>query len=271
MRRLARDEGGFTLTELLVSISLMALVSSAIIASTVAVQRNLGAANATMNDLRTARLAVDRVGSLLRGAVSIDGTLSDATEAITAGTASSVTFYSSTDRAADLDTNTVYNPVRVQIVVEQQPDDGQWDLIERIWYPTAATDRVDQGTPVYPSMSSPTQQRTIVRDLASTDVFTYWTHYGDDLDAGGGESNAASRCGVRLTPALDAAERRAVDSVSFRLVIQEPTGYESSPADLQGWARFASARDVGFSPTLDSAGCVEINGFAYEEAYEVSP
>lgn len=269
---IAADDRGFTLTELLVSITLMTLVSGAIIASTVAVQRNLGAANATMNDMRTARLVVERVGQVLRGGVSIDGTLSDATAAIVDGTPSSVIFYSSTGRTADLGTNTVFNPMRVQLVAVQQADDGQWDLIERLWFPTAATDTVASGLPTF--TSTPTRQRTLVRDLARTDLFTYWTHYGDDFDAGiENEDDARTRCGREVGPTLTTDEqRRAIDSVSFRLVVQEPTGYISSPADLQGWSRFASARDVGYSPTLDSAGCVSEYGFAYGTVYqEASP
>ncbi len=58
-----------------------------------------------------------------------------------------------------------------------------------------------------------------------------------------------------------------VDSVSYRLVVREPTGYGSSAADLQGWARFASNVALGYSSSFTSVNCLDVRGFGYGEVY----
>ncbi len=242
-RRRDRDDDGFSLPELLVSITLLTIVSAAIITSTVAIQRNLGVANATMEDLAATRIGIERVGALLRGAVAIDGALDLRTSALDVGRPDTVTFYTVTGRAADA------NPLRVTLSVQGT------DLVESVQRPTP-----DVQTATTPTYGAATR-RVIARSLLRTDVFRYWSHYQLGADI-------TTRCGRALTATpLSLVDRRAVDSVSFRLVVQQPTGYDSAEADLQGWARFASASDLGVSASFRSAGCLDSGAFGYDEVY----
>lgn len=246
------DEGGFTLPELLVTITLLTVLSGAIIGSVVAVQRNLGVANATMNDLQANRIALERITTLLRGAVAADGQLDRTTVAVTTTQTDRVRFHSVTGQ------DPTENPVLVELAVE----DGE--LVERIWNPVPLlqTALTPGALPTYDV--APTRQRVIARDLVDARVFAYWTHADDG-------TTATSRCGRRLTPTTS-AEQALVDAVSVRLRLQEPTGYDSAPSDLQGWARFASGADLGFSTTASSAGCLDgaDGGFGFD-ASPVAP
>ncbi|HUG85665.1 MAG TPA: hypothetical protein VMM13_13960, partial [Euzebya sp.] len=211
----------------------------------VAVQQNLGVANATMNDLNANRITIERVGHLLRGASAAAGVLDYTSAALVTALPDEVILYSVTglDPAA--------NPVQVQLVVEGT------DMVERIWDPDPplVADLARDESPTYPD---PPRQRVIGRNVLSSAVFTYWTHSDD--------GTATGRCGrVLASPTGDDLE--LVDAISFRLQVQEPTGYESAASDLQGWARFASAVDVGVSTSPDSAGCLDAQGFGYQEVY----
>lgn len=246
----AADEG-FTLTELLVTITLMAVVSAALIASVVAANRGLGTANATLTDMAANRNGIERVGSLLRGAVGPQGVLRDEIAALSEATPSSVTFWTVTGRSGD------QNPVQVRLAVV----DGE--LVEEIRPPTPdlVADLAPGADPTYPA-SAP--ERVVVRDLLDDTVFTYWSHQQEGGDV-------TTRCGqpIPASPAMAAADLPRVDSVGFRLRLQAPTGYDSAPSDLQGWARFASSIDVGYSDTFDSAGCLDgdDSGFRYDDPY----
>ncbi len=235
------DEGGFSLPELLVSITLMAIISAAVISSVVAIQRNLGAANATMNDMGANRIAIERVGALLRGAIGPDGTLDAATSALEFALPGDVQLYSVTGR------DPLQNPVRVRLTVEGT------DLVERIWdpVPDLSTALAPDELPTWPGTPV---QRVIGRNVLDAAVFTYWSHQDD--------GTPVSRCGIAL-PSPSGADLSRVDSVSFRLRVQEPTTYTAAPSDLQGWARFASDADLGFADNPDSAGCLDVRGFGY--------
>lgn len=246
------DEGGFSLPELLVTITLMAIVSAGVIASAVAIQRSLGTADATLNDMSANRIGIERVGSLLRGAVGPTGRLNRQVTAGTEGSAQSITFYTVTGRRSG------QAPVQVTLALQMNGD-----LTEVVLMPTPdlLADLAGDALPAYPPNGTP---RVIVRDIRNTDLFRYWSH----AQVG---TAVATRCGRLLTatPALSAADRRTIDSVQFRLVLQEERGYDSAPSDLQGWARFASSTELGYSGGFESAGCLDDpdSGFRYDDVY----
>jgi type II secretory pathway pseudopilin PulG len=246
-----RGEEGFSLTELLVTITLMTLISVAILASVVAVQRNLGVANATMSDMAFNRIAIERVGTLVRGATGPLGLLDNSTAALIDARADRVRLYSVTGQTAE------QNPVRVELAVVGT------DLVERIWTPVPllVVDLASGEVPLYPD---PPRTRVIGRNLLTPAIFTYWSH----RDAVVPDPTApADRCGVPVTTPVAAGDLSRVDGIAFRLQVQEPTGYEAAPSDLQGWARFSSNAELGFSQAGDSADCLDVRRFGYQEAY----
>ena len=261
MRRLRTrmsEQGGFSLPELLVSITLMAIISVAVATSVVAVNRSLGTANATMRDVQSARNAVERVGQLLRGAVAIDGDLARSDSAVIQGSPTDVTFYTltATDPSND------ENPIRFRLRVDTGTADCPTTcLVEERTDPVPTAG----GVPTYLGAAV---RRVVVRDLvldaatgAPGPVFRYWSHFDTGV--------ADDRCGREVIPGpagLSDVDRRDVDSMSFTIVVREDVGYESSPSTLRGWARFASTEDLGFSGSFDSAGCLDApdGGFGYD-------
>ncbi|MEE8602961.1 PulJ/GspJ family protein [Euzebya tangerina] len=262
--RLAEDaQAGFTLPELLVSITLLTIVSAAIVSSTVAIQRTLGGAQATMRDLATTDIALDRVGQLIRGAVGPDGTVSESNSALIAAAPDDITFLSTTGRTAVTLPDGSYanrHPMQVRLFVRTDAD-GAFELVEQIWDPI--NDNVDDGPFVLPANP---RERVILRDLidvdtdtAFVDVFRFWSHYEDVLSP-----DPSQRCGrvINEGTTLSAVERTTIDSVSFRLVSAEPNNYDGSiDADLQGFARFAGSTDLGVSSSFVSAACLDDPNF----------
>ena len=259
-RPIERGDEGFTLPELLVSITLLAIVSAAIVASTVAIQRNLGVANATMNDLAANRIGIERVGQLLRGAVSESGELSRSDSPVEVGESGRVVFLSLTGQ--DLSTSgglgVPENPIRVELRVIDQG--GSQVLEERITDPRPLT-----GTnPTWPA--TPDRVRVIVRDLvdpvpatAEFEMFQYLSHFD-----GQGAADDADRCGRSLTIPLDATGRQDVDSVSYTISSRGPSGYDNTPITLSGYARFASTWELGYSDAAGGQGCLDDDGaFSY--------
>ncbi|HUG85606.1 MAG TPA: type II secretion system protein, partial [Euzebya sp.] len=171
LRRRDGDDAGFSLPELLVTITLMSIISAAIITSTVAVQQNLGVANATMNDLNANRITIERVGHLLRWASAAAGVLDYASAALVTAQPDQVMLYSATG----LDPSA--NPVQVQLAAEGT------DMVERIWDPDPPliADLARDESPTYPD---PPRQRVIGRNVLSSTVFTYWTHSDDGTATG---------------------------------------------------------------------------------------
>ena len=242
----------------------MSVVSGAVITSVVAVNRNLGVANATMTDLAVAANGIERVGQLLRGAVAVDGDLTRSDSAIIQGGATDITFLTSTGT----DPGAGENPVQYRLWVNA---DG--DLVESRVEPVPATN--DLGPGVY---TAAPVDRVVIRDVLTTDtngdpvsVFRYWSHYWDRDDNFDNvvDQPDSDRCGREITPAgswLTADDAIDVDSVSFRLLVRAESNYRNTPVELRGWARFASAEDLGFSSSFDSAGCLDgaDGGFGYD-------
>lgn len=258
IRQLLSGEGGFSLPELLVSITIMTIMSAAVVSAVVAVNRSLGTANATMRDVQSARIAVERVGQLLRGSVAADGDLTRSDSAIVQGGTTDVTFYTLTGTDPSNDDN----PIKFRLWVDSGTSDCPTTcLVEERTDPVP----VSGGTPTY---TGTTSRRVIVADLLSQDasgtplpVFRYWSHYDTGVDS--------DRCGREILPTgawLADADRIDVDSMSFTVVVREDVAYDSSPSVLRGWARFASAEDLGFSGSFDSAGCLDEadGGFGYD-------
>lgn len=268
-------EDGMTLPELMVSITIMAMVSAALIASVVAVNRSLGVANATMNDVNAARIGIERVGQLLRGAVSLDGDLGRTDTALIRAGGNDITFltFTGVNRIANelgnpaLACTTQCNPLQFRLFVN-----ANGELVEQKFYPTPVlrSQLAPGATPTY--SATPSSQRVILRDVQPLDpqgnpysIFRYWTHYWDS----GSGAPASDRCGVEILPSgawISAARDQDVDSISFTLVVREPNGYDNAAVELRGWARFASAEDLGFSGSFDSAGCLDnaSGGFGYD-------
>lgn len=268
-RRVRDSEAGFTLAELMVSITLLSIVSAAIVSSTVAIQRNLGGAQATMQDLATTDIALDRVGQLIRGAVSPDGQVSVSTSALIAANADDITFLSMTGRTAVRLPSGAYanrHPQQARLFVRAAAD-GSFELVEQIWDPV--NDTVEDGAFQLPSTP---RERVILRDLVDPDedtagigIFRFWSHYED-----ASSPQDSDRCGrvINEGGVLNMQQRTSIDSISFRLVSAEPNGYDSSiDADLQGFARFAGSSDLGVSSSFTSAACLDGVRSAFDQVF----
>lgn len=278
IRRRLAGEGGFSLPELLVSITIMAVVSGAVVSSVVAVNRSLGTANATMNDMRVARIGVDRLGQLIRGAVFIDGDLTRSDPGLISATPTDIRLYTTTGTVPANDDNPIWFRLRVDTAVSADcpaavPNQLGCLVEERI-NPVPATSNLGQGT-----YTGTPARRVIIRDVwvvdedgAAIDVFQFWSHYWDRDDNFDNvvDQPASDRCGREIVPAgsLTLSERRDVDSVSFTVQVRDPgSSYGNSRVTLRGWARFGAAEDIGFSSSFDSAGCLDATdgGFGYDD------
>lgn len=218
LRRLREDEHGFTLVELLATLTLLAVVMGGVTAAVVSTTRAVGTANHTMTDIAATRVALDRITRLVRSAVDADGSEISGRAALDVARAGEVVFYS-------LDgVGTSGAPNRVRLVVQGD------SLIEEI---TPATG----SGPPYTYSAANRRTRTLARGLQSSDLFTFWTY-----------RDPSHPCGEELVPGsggLSEAQRKAVDTIDVTLRIRGESGYSNEASTLVGRARLANAHQLG--------------------------
>ena len=262
-RRLAGD-AGFSLPELLVAITILTIVSSALVTSVIVSQRSLGVANQTMTDLSASRNAIERIGALVRSATSADGELNNNDEygvgdempLLYAGS-DDLQFYSRTGIASQA------NPILIRFYVDTAGDNVGCSvdnpcLVEQQVQPNPLVG----GIPTWPGAPS---SRVIARDLQQTNVFAYWSHV-QDADAG---EPVGYRCGRRLDPGvgtLSDAEMIVTDSISFIVRLRGDSAYNNTPVELRGWARLANVEDIGYSSSAGEARCLDAIDGDYDYA-----
>lgn len=234
-----------TLPELMVTITILAVVGGALTAAVVASQRSLGSANATMRDVAGARNAIERVGSLLRSATSEDGLLDTAIETpLISAAPDDVSFYTRTGVSAE------ENPVLIRLFV-----DADADLVEERILPTPASG----GTPTWTSAPI---TRVLVADLVNVEPFTFWSHVQTS------SSNTSERCGRILDTsggAVSTTDLLIVDSVSYAVQVRDSSsGYDNRPVELRGWARLANVDGIGYSGGYGEADCLDLIEGGYD-------
>lgn len=227
IRHLPPDEAGFTLAELLVTVTVMVIVMGGITAGVVSVNRGVGNANNTMADLGTTRNTLERITQQIRGAVSPSGEITEGEIAFADARRTAVTFYS----------NLGVPPDRGPDRVVYTADLGAGTLRERIW--TA----VGESEP-YTWPGAPRVDRILARGLeqpvhpTAPHVFRFFTY-----------RDPSRPCGVELIPGggtLGVDARMDVDTVDVTIRIREESSFYSNDAvQITGRSRLANAPDLG--------------------------
>lgn len=204
--RLRKEESGFTLTELMVAVMLLAVIGSATVGGLITVQRALDGVTRRNAELAQARSAINTVERQLRSAlVPPDSAVSVPIQSIDQ---SSIVFFTAANAARVAGAGgRSQSPVprRVELRVEA---DGR--LIERVTLPTAQTG----GTWVY--TATPTQ-RVLATNVVAQGVFTpYCDRARPDLVC----------VDDPATTGLD--ERTQAVAVGLRVEVRVPGGSQSS-------------------------------------------
>lgn len=203
LRSAAEQDGGFTITELLVAMSLLLVVGSMAMSAVVAVTRSTAAARATNDDIGQSTLALDRTTQLLRSAVKLEPLTASSPyrSAFTTARPRELVFYSNHRRTGTA------GPDRVRFMVEA---DGQ--LVEEIT-PAGGT------SPNWTYTTTP-RRRVLARGLTSTDVFTFFTLSADRQTV------------VALTPGttgLSDPQRDQLAAVGIAVSVRQPGSSSNRP------------------------------------------
>lgn len=211
MRHL-EGEGGFTLTELMVSVLLLSIIGAATIGGLISTQQALGGVTLRDAELGQARLAVNSIERQLRSAMLLPGGASNTP--FVAFTPTRLVFYTAANAPRDTSTTAQRRqgpiPKLVELVVEA---DGR--LLERVTEPGPR-----QGaTWTYPG---PPRERVLATNVVPAGVFTGY----------------CNRLRPDRTCAADGrADTRAV-AVELTLQIQVPGG--SQATELRSRARLVN-------------------------------
>lgn len=207
-------ERGFTLVELLVAITLLAVATTLLTVLVVQLTRTFTAQEAQQDSSRTASVAMAQVGRVIRGGTEVPrATNWQPTPVFEAARRSSLVVNAYVDTAT-----TGTGPTRVSIAL----DTATGDLVETRW---AA--RRSGGDWVYDA--TPSRTRVLVRDVQAQGaptadgpapaLFTYLRADGTPI-------------AVTATGALTELQRREVVAVCVSLVVQTAAGGTADPAQL---------------------------------------
>jgi len=159
----ARRQDGFTLIELMVTITLSMLVLFALMT----LIDTGGKARARIGDktesVQRLRNGMDRITRILRTQVCAD----TGTPPLISGTASAVTFYSDMQSSAS---SSAFRPRKVELAYTA---DDNGSIVQKVWEPT---NTVSPWT--YPDAASPTRANTLIDNVTAedgtNDVFSYY-------------------------------------------------------------------------------------------------
>lgn len=194
-------ERGLTLIELLVAISLLAIVTTLITTMVVSVSQNFSRQESQQDSTNQAALAMQNVTRVIRAGTEIE--LSSTWQpgpVFTVAAPGSLTL----NAYVDVD-STAQGPTRVTITV----DTASGELVE-----TRYASRKSGGVWVY--RSAPSRIRVIARDVTSTAPFTYLRANGTPLPA----------------RVLTEAERREIAAVRVRIAVQTHATSNASLAEM---------------------------------------
>jgi prepilin-type N-terminal cleavage/methylation domain-containing protein len=205
MRGRLDDERGFTLVELLVTMSILALAMALITGSAIFLQRAVRQTQQRLDDLAQARLAMDATTMWLRGAVTAERSdTAEDRQPFTLTQRRRVDFLSNV-RATDASGDPAPQRVRLEVT-------PAGELEERVWPGriNAAGQWTQAGGP---------RTRIIARGIAEEHPFTFF-------DADGNEITPTSEGN------LTQAEREAVRYVGVNVVVQQSPGVDVPPSQL---------------------------------------
>lgn len=161
MRRLRTDEQGFTLTELMVAVMLLAVIGSAAIGGLISTQRALNGVTLRDAELGQARVAINSVERQLRSAMlRPGGSLNTPFETFTDDR---IVFYTAANAPRDTRTTAQRRQGPIPKLVEIWVQGGQ--LLERVTEPGPR----QNNTWTYPS---PGPARVLASNVAPGPVFT---------------------------------------------------------------------------------------------------
>lgn len=200
--RIASDDG-FTLVELLVTISILSVVMALMTGSAIFLQRSVNETDQRFDDLGQTRIAMDATSKWLRSAITVDrtGTTTEDTQP----------FLQASRSVADLMANVGIGagaaPRRIRLDIVNGDE-----LREQIWTGSVnGSGEWQQG-----ALAS---SRIIARGLTGTWLFTWF-----DAD------------GAELTPAgaanLSTADREAVRRVGVDIAVQQAPNVDVPPSQL---------------------------------------
>lgn len=205
-----RDDRGFTLVELLVTMSILSVVMALITGSAIFLQRSINETDQRFDDLAQTRLAMDATSKWLRSAITVDRVRTGA---------STVTytqpFVQARRSAVELMANVRLDsgvgagaPKRVRLDIVNGDE-----LREQVWAGTINASGVWQ-------QSGLTSSRIVARGLTNAQLFTFFT---DD--------------GTELTPAgdtdLTVAQREQVRRVGIDIAVQQEPNVDVPVSELR--------------------------------------
>lgn len=203
MRCELRDERGFTLVELLVTMSILSVVMALITGSAIFLQRSINQTDQRFDDLAQARLAMDATSKWLRSAVTVDraGT-----------TADTQPFLEARRGVVDLMANVGITdgtnaPKRVRLEIV-----NGGELREQVW--SGTVNAAGQWT-----QSGAARTRIIARGVTGSQLFTYFDDAGTSLTPAG-------------TADMSEADREQVRRVGIDITVEQAPGVDIPPSRL---------------------------------------
>lgn len=228
-----RDDEGFTLVELVVSMSVFAVIMSVVMSLLIGTQRQVSATSLRLDDIDQARMSIDSLSRTLRTAVepaqlevgctSCDGPASTST-ALTSATTSSVQLFANGGAAAgpNLVTFTAtYDSVKKQGTLTktvQQPD-----LNSAPDYTYTACTIGAAGCLI--------TQTAIVRGLQwplPTPLFNYYDQDGNEMVPPTGGS-------------LPSQQLIAVDSIAINVTVKTTSQYNTGPTTINSFVELPNS------------------------------
>ncbi|AXV06457.1 hypothetical protein DVS28_a1766 [Euzebya pacifica] len=208
-----RDEDGFSLIELLVGISILAIVGTVVTSTMIVTLRTTESVENTAASSAAVRTAESRVLSLLRSAVHPSSSAVNQPPAIYAGTDWGLGFYSQHGL------NPRNPPNEVVLFVNNQNE-----LIERVTTPSGSG-------PDWTYSTANRTERVIARGLTSRSIFTYYDRNdpgASSMTISGGWLNSAQLDSVesmRVEMSLDADDnpRTTPVTISSRIELRNLT------------------------------------------------
>jgi Tfp pilus assembly protein FimT len=198
-----------TLTELVVGMSLLSIVSGLSVAFFVGIMQQ--SSNISHQDLNaaSARTALDQITGLLRVADSPTSQPGYATGRFTTISSTSVVFYSNVSPNRQ-STAARTAPAKVQISVVS----GQ--LVEYLWWPLSATPPSDYTTNY---ATNPSTTTVLLTSITNSDVFTYYATPADASTAPLQTTSPTSVASVTVKLAIGALRGENVQSVQSTVAI----------------------------------------------------
>lgn len=210
------SDGGFTLVELLVTISLLAVVMGAVTSTMIGMQRQVAATEIRYEDLGTARTAINAMQQTLRAAIALNPDDS----AVLHAEDDHVRFYSNVFVTDDAD--------RAPKLVEYEVD-AAGVLTESVTNGDLSTNA--SGEVEWSADGSP-RVRTLARNVDTTQPLL--TYYGDTV----GPSDTPLGAASGLLPPTDLP---LVHQVLIDIRVDSPDGYGVEDTQLRNRVRMPNA------------------------------